>query len=147
MFSQRVKSVMKRKKFLTAPPQTTVGKAAELMASKNVGAVMVVEKERLIGIFTERDAVFRVIARGRDAQTTSLAEVMTTAPKTVDPDKTYGYALHMMHENGFRHVPVIENGKPVGIVSSRNALDPEMEEFVAEAQRRKYIRQGGSKEG
>jgi CBS domain-containing protein len=146
MFSQRVKSVMRRKKFLTAPPQTTVSKAAELMANKNVGAVMVVEKERLIGIFTERDAVFRVIARGRDAQTTTLAEVMTAAPKTVDPDKTYGYALLMMHENGFRHVPVIENGKPVGIVSSRNALDPEMEEFVSEAQRRKHIRQGTPKE-
>jgi signal-transduction protein with cAMP-binding, CBS, and nucleotidyltransferase domain len=46
----------------------------------------------------------------------------------------------MMHENGFRHVPVIENGKPIGIVSARNALDPEMEEFVSEAQRRKHIR-------
>ena len=142
MFSQRIRSVMKRKKVLMAPPETTVSKAAKLMASKNVGAVMVVENERLVGIFTERDAVFRVIARGRDAQTTSLAEVMTTAPKTVDPDKTYGYALHLMHENGFRHVPVIENGKPVGIVSSRNALDPEMEEFVAEEQRRQHIRQG-----
>jgi len=65
---------------------------------------------------------------------------MTTAPKTVDPDKTFGYALLMMHENGFRHVPVIENGKPVGIVSARYALDPEMEEFVSEVQRREHIR-------
>jgi CBS domain-containing protein len=130
---------MKQKKFLIAPPQTTVSKAAELMVNKNVGAVMVVEKERLIGIFTERDAVFRVIARGRDAQTTLLSEVMTAAPKTVDPDKTFGHALLMMHENGFRHVPVIENGKPVGIVSSRNALDPDLEEFVSEAQRRKHF--------
>ena len=139
MFSQRVKQVMERKKLLTAPPGTTVSKAAKLMANKNVGAVMVVENERLVGIFTERDAVFRVIARGRDAQTTRLAEVMTTAPLTVDPDKSYGHALLIMYENGFRHVPVIENGKPVGIVSSRNALDPEMEEFVSEAQRRKHI--------
>ena len=141
MFSQRVRSVMERRKILTAPPETTVGKAAELMAKKNVGAVMVVEHERLIGIFTERDAVFRVIARGRDAQTTRLADVMTTAPLTVDPDKSFGYALLMMHENGFRHVPVIENGKPIGIVSSRHALDPEMEEFVSEAQRRKHIQE------
>ena len=125
---------------LIAPPETTVSKAAKLMANKNVGAVMVVEKERLVGIFTERDAVFRVIARGLDAQTTRLADVMTTAPQTVDPDKTFGYALLMMHENGFRHVPVIENGKPVGIVSGRNALDPEMEEFVSEARRREHIR-------
>ncbi len=139
MFSQRIRSVMEQKKILTAPPETTVSKAAELMANRNVGAVMVVEHERLVGIFTERDVVFRVIARGRDAQTTRLAEVMTTAPLTVDPDKSYGHALLIMYENGFRHVPVIENGKPVGIVSSRNALDPEMEEFVSEAQRRKHI--------
>lgn len=140
MFSQRIRSVMERKKLLTAAPETTVSQAARLMAKKNVGAIMVVEDERLVGIFTERDAVFRVIARGRDTLTTRLADVMTTAPHTVDPDKSFGYALLMMHENGFRHVPVIENGKPIGIVSSRHALDPEMEEFVSEAQRRKHIR-------
>jgi CBS domain-containing protein len=140
MFSQRIRSVMEKKKLVTAPPETTVSQAAKLMAKKNVGAVMVVEGERLVGIFTERDAVFRVIARGRDTQATLLSDVMTTSPQTVDPDKTFGFALLMMHENGFRHVPVIENGKPIGIVSSRNALDPDLEEFVAEAQRRKHIR-------
>lgn len=141
MFNQRIRSVMEPHKVLTAPPDTTVSKAAELMAKRNVGAVMVVENEQLIGIFTERDAVFRVIARGRDSNTTLLSEVMTTAPKTIDPDKTFGYALLMMYENGFRHVPVIEHGKPIGIVSSRNALDPELEEFVSEAQRRKHIQE------
>ena len=140
MFSQRIRSVMERKKLLTAAPETTVSQAAKLMAKKNVGAVMVVENERLLGIFTERDAVFRVLAQGRDAQTTTLTEVMTSDPQTVDPDKSFGYALLMMHENGFRHVPVVEDGKLIGIVSSRNALDPEMEEFVSEAQRRKHIR-------
>lgn len=140
MFNQRIRNVMERAKLLIAPPETSVSTAAKLMAKKNVGAVMVVENERLVGIFTERDAVFRVIAKGRDSQTTLLADVMTTAPRTVDPEKSFGYALLMMHENGFRHVPVIENGKPIGIVSSRNALDPEMEDFVAEAQRRKHIR-------
>ena len=141
MFNQRIRSVMESHKVLIAPPMTTVSKAAELMAKKNVGAVMVVEAEQLVGIFTERDAVFRVIARGRDAQTTALSEVMTKAPQTVDPDKTFGYALLMMYENGFRHVPVIENGKPIGIVSSRNAMDPDLEEFVSEAQRRKHIQE------
>ena len=140
MFSQRIRSVMERKKLLTAAPKTTVSEAAKLMAKKNVGAIMIVEDERLVGIFTERDAVFRVIAKGRDTQTTQLAEVMTPAPQTVDPDKSFGYALLMMHENGFRHVPVVEKDKLIGIVSSRNALDPDLEEFVAEAQRRKHIR-------
>lgn len=141
MFNQRVKSVMESKKILMAPPQTTVGKAAELMAKRNVGAVMVVENERLVGIFTERDAVFRVIAQGRDCRSTLLSEVMTPDPHTIDPDKTFGYALLLMYENGFRHVPVIENGKPIGIVSARNALDPDLEEFVSEAQRRKHIKE------
>jgi len=140
MFSQRIRSVMERKKLLTAAPGTTVSEAAKLMAKKNVGAIMIVDDERLVGIFTERDALVRVIAKGRDTQTTQLSDVMTAEPQTLDPDKTFGYALLMMHENGFRHVPVIENGKPIGIVSSRNALDPDLEEFVAEAQRRKHIR-------
>ena len=140
MFSQRVRSVMEKKKLVTAAPETTVDQAAQLMAKRNVGALMIVEEGRLTGIFTERDALFRVMAKGRDAQTTTLADVMTTAPRTVDPGKTFGYALLIMHENGFRHLPVIENGKPIGIVSARNALDPDLEEFVAEAQRRKHIR-------
>lgn len=140
MFSQRVGTVMDRKKALLAPPETTVKEAARLMASKNVGAVMVVQERRLVGIFTERDAVFRVVARGLDPQTTPLAKVMTTAPQTIGPNETFGSALLTMHENGFRHMPVVENGEPIGIVSSRNALDPEMEEFVAEAQRRKHLR-------
>ena len=140
MFSLPVRSVMKRRKFLAAPPNTTVTKASLLMAKKNVGAILVVEGERLVGIFTERDAVFRVIAQGLDPHTTLLSDVMTTEPKTVDPEESYGYALLIMHENGFRHVPVIEDGKPIGIVSSRNALDPDMEEFVSEARRRKHIR-------
>lgn len=139
MFSQRIKSVMERKKVLISPPDTSVSEAAKMMAKKNVGAVMVVEDKRLVGIFTERDAVFRVIAKGRDAKTTRLAEVMTADPRTAGPNDSYGRALLMMHENGFRHVPVIENGELLGIVSSRNALDPDMEEFVSEAQRRKHL--------
>ena len=130
---------MERKKLLTTPPKTTVSKAAKLMAKGKVGAVMVVERKSVVGIFTERDAIVRVIARDRDVQTTRLADVMTAAPQTVSPDKSFGYALLMMHENGYRHVPVVKNGKLVGIVSARNALDPDLEEFTAESQRRKHI--------
>ena len=134
---------MQRRKVLKAPPETLVSKAAKLMADKNVGAVMVVEDERLVGIFTERDIVFRVVAQGLDARTTRLADVMTPAPDTVDPDKSFGYALLIMHERGFRHLPVIQDSKLVGIVSSRSAMDPELEEFSSEARRRKYFREQG----
>jgi CBS domain-containing protein len=143
MFDQPVGSVMQRRKVLKAPPKTLVSKAAKLMADKNVGAVMVVEDERLVGIFTERDIVFRVVAQGLDARTTRLADVMTPAPDTVDPDKPFGYALLLMHERGFRHLPVIRDSKLVGIVSSRSAMDPELEEFSFEARRRNYFRKQG----
>lgn len=138
MFGLRVRDVMDRRP-LTMPRDTCVGKAVKMMARDKTGAVMVVDNGRLSGIFTERDAVFRVMAADRDAETTRLAEVMTADPKTVDPDKSFGYAMLLMFENGFRHVPVVENGKLIGIVSARNALDPELEEFVAESQRRKQI--------
>jgi CBS domain-containing protein len=140
MLSEPIRNVMERKKVLIAPSDTSVSTVAKLMATNKVSAVMVVDNKRLVGIFTERDAVFRVIAQDRDAQTTRLVEVMTRAPKTVTPDESFGYALLMMHENGFRHVPVIENGEVIGIVSARNALDPELEEFESEAQRRKHVR-------
>jgi CBS domain-containing protein len=140
MFEQPIKNLMERKKFLTAPPGTTVSQAAKLMASKNVGAILVVENEHLIGIFSERDVVFRVIAQGLDAKTTVLSEVMTADPKSLEPGKSYGHALLLMQENGFRHVPVVENGRPIGIVSSRNAMDPDLEEFVFEERRREHHR-------
>jgi CBS domain-containing protein len=139
MFDKPVRSVMQRRKALKAVPETLVSKAAKLMAAKNVGAIMVVEDDRLVGIFTERDVVFRVVARGLDAHATRLADVMTRAPHTVDPDKPFGYALLVMQEKGFRHLPVIQDGKPIGIVSSRSAMDPELEEFVSEAHRRKHF--------
>ena len=136
---------MSAKKLLTASPETTVAQAARMMAKRKMSAVMVVDADgRLIGIFTERDAVHRVIARELDPDVTRLADVMTPDPKTVAPRETFGYALLQMHEQGFRHMPVVEDGRPVGMVSARNALDPDLEEFEAEAQRRKHIRRYAS---
>jgi CBS domain-containing protein len=140
MFDLPIRSVMERKRILLAPPQTSVSEAARLMAKRKISAVMVVEGGRLVGIFTERDAVYRVVAKERDPRTTRLAEVMTPDPKTVAPDESFGYAMLMMYEHGFRHAPVIEDSRPVGMVSARKALDPELEEFVAEERRRKHIR-------
>jgi CBS domain-containing protein len=130
---------MDRRKLLTAAPETTVLEASRLMMKRNTGAVLVVRQDQLIGIFTERDTVFRVIAQGRDPGTTTLAEVMTPSPRTVGPDKSFGYAMLQMHEVGCRHLPVVENGRAIGIVSARNALDPDLEEFAHEVLRRKRI--------
>lgn len=136
MFDLPLKSVMERKKFLTASPDKTVTQAARLMAAKNTGAVLVLEDEQLVGIFTERDLVFRVIAKGLNPQTTPLREVMTPDVKSLDASQTYGHALVIMQEHGFRHVPVIEHGHAVGIISSRNAMDPDLDEFVTDERRR-----------
>ena len=65
---------------------------------------------------------------------------MTRSPLALAPDRTYGHALLLMQEHGFRHVPVVENGRPIGIVSSRKAMDPELEEFVSEQRRREHHR-------
>ena len=140
MLGLPIKNVLEPRKLVVAAPHTTAAEAARLMKKGKVGAVLVVEEERLVGIFTERDALFRVIAEGRDPQSTLLRDVMTPDPTTVSLDETFGYALLLMHEKGFRHTPVVENGRPVGVVSARHALDPELEEFAAEAARRQHIR-------
>lgn len=140
MFDLPIRSVMERKKFITAAPDKTVSQAARLMATKDAGAVLVVEDRQLIGIFTERDVVFRVIAPGLDPKATLLREVMTADPKTLGPTQSYGHALVIMQENGFRHVPVVEEGQAIGIISSRNAMDPDLEEFVADQRRREHYR-------
>jgi CBS domain-containing protein len=136
MFDEPVRNVMQPQNFLKAARETLVSEAAKLMAARNVGAILVVEDDCLVGICTERDVLFRVVALGLDAQHTRLADVMTRVPYTVDPDKPFGYALLVMQEKGFRHLPVVQDGKPIGIVSSRSAMDPEFEEFSCEAIRR-----------
>ena len=140
MFDQPVKDIMQRQKLLKAPPETLVVKAAKLMSGKNVGAIAVVDDERLVGIFTERDLVFRVVARDLDVSATPIADVMTPHPKSIAPDAPFGTALLVMHEGGFRHLPVVDGGKVVGIVSARSAMDPDLEEFVSEVKRREHYR-------
>jgi CBS domain-containing protein len=122
-----------------APSTTHVEAAARLMKRRKVGALMIVDHGRLVGIFTERDALFRVVAENLDPRHTTLEGVMTRDPKTIDAEKPFGYALMMMHEGGFRHVPVMDHGQPIGMISARDALAPELEEFRAEMLHREEI--------
>jgi CBS domain-containing protein len=140
MFSERIGHSMKSEKLVTTASQASVFEVAELMLRHGVGAVLVVEGGSLIGIFTERDAVFRVLAAGRDARAVRVGEVMTPQPVTVGPEASFGHAMLLMHERGFRHVPVVEDGRLVGIVSARDALDPELEDFICEERRREALR-------
>ena len=112
-----------------AEKTATVLEAAVMMKQQGKGALLVVEGSRLTGIFTERDALFRVIAAGRDPATTKLADVMTPQPQTMHPDEPFVKALRVMHKRGFRHLPVVEHGRPLGVVSARDALDDDLYEL------------------
>ena len=134
-----VRSIIEQQNPLTANAELSVAEAARLMKERRVGAVLVVREGRLAGIFTERDAVFRVIAEGRDPARTAIADVMTPNPRTIAPDRPFGHALHLMYEGGFRHVPVVEDGRPLGVVSARDALGPDLEQFMADLDTRGHI--------
>jgi len=114
----------------------TVLEAAILMKEKGKGALLVVEASRLTGIFTERDALFRLLAEGRDPHATRLAEVMTAQPQTIHPDEPFVRALRMMHEGNFRHLPVVEFERPIGVVSVRDALDEDLYELRVDLEQR-----------
>jgi CBS domain-containing protein len=125
-----IRSIIQDQAPVTAPERTTVAEAARLMLRNSVGAVLVVDNGKLVGILTERDALFKVMATGRDAESTPIADVMTRNPQTIHPDKPFDDALRIMHASSFRHVPVVENDRPIGMVSARDALGPELEAFI-----------------
>ena len=127
-----VRSVVEGQTAITAAKSATVLEAATLMRQQGKGALLVLEGVKVIGIVTERDIVFRVVAAGRDPRTTRLVEVMTPQPQSIHPDKPFHHALNIMHRGGFRHVPVLENDRPLGIVSARDALDDDLYELRAD---------------
>jgi CBS domain-containing protein len=98
-------------------PQATVYEALELMADRNVGAVLVLENDKLVGIFTERDYARKVILKGKTSKTTTVGELMTTEVLYVSPDDTIENCMALMTEKRARHLPVMESGKLVGLVS------------------------------
>ncbi len=136
-----IRDVIKNQQPITAPANMSVRQAASVMKQRRIGAMMVVEQGRLAGISTERDALTGVVAEGRDPQTTTLAEVMTHNPRTISPDATFNAALELMHEGRFRHVPVVEDGVPVGMVSVRDAMGSELQTFVYELLRQDQMSQ------
>jgi len=116
--SELVSAVMSGR-LLVAAPGDTLGDAAHRMADRRVGAILVVDGDHLAGILTERD-VLR--AAGRGSVEGTVAQWMTADPDTVAPDATIGMAAAMMVHGGYRHVPVVDGGKLVGIVSIRDLL-------------------------
>ncbi len=104
--------------------QQTVREAARLMAAHAVGALAVIEEGRLVGIVSERDIVFRAVGEDLPVQSTSVAAIMTPEPVTVDIDDTISDSLAAKLGDVFRHLPVMENGQAVGLLSYRD-IPPE----------------------
>jgi CBS domain-containing protein len=110
--------ILKDQRPLILPAGATVQYACQRMRDRRVGAVLITdEARRLLGIFTGRDAVVRVLAEGKDPTKTTLADVMTVDPDTIASGRTAIDALRLMQDGGFRHVPVIQGDELIGIVS------------------------------
>ncbi len=131
-----IRDVIAGKVLVTAAKDHTVRAACRQMAEKRIGAILVVEAGRIVGIFTERDALNKVLATDRDPDKTLLVDVMVRDPQTIRGDKPLAYALHMMAEGGFRHVPVVDDGgAPLGMVSARDALGQDMVDLERDMRR------------
>jgi len=130
MGGRLVRDVIAGQQVISLPQDATVTAAARLMKQSNVGALIVTESARLVGLFTERDAVQRVLAEGLDPDTVPLSRVMSWGIVTITTDTSINRVLHIMQENNFRHVPVVDRlGAPVGMVSIRDALGDELMNF------------------
>jgi CBS domain-containing protein len=92
------------------------------MVDRNIGAVPVIHNGKLVGIFSERDLMRRVVAEGRDPRSTCMAEVMTDDPMTISTNENLENCMTLMRRHGFRHLPVCQDGQLVGIVSLRDIL-------------------------
>lgn len=132
MIDRSIRTLIADKESITCGESMPIAEAARVMKRNRIGAIMVVESDMLIGIFTERDALFRVLAEDRDVNATKVSDVMTRNPLSIHPDRQFSDALKIMHTGRFRHVPVVENGRAVGMVSASDAMGPELEAFVWE---------------
>ena len=118
MSERQMIDIVRDQRPLTMPPTATVAEACRRMCDRRVGAVLVTEDgDRLVGIFTGRDAVDRVLAEALDAASALLADVMTRDPHSMPPGRTAIEALRLMQDGGFRHIPITDGDRVVGIVS------------------------------
>lgn len=118
MTQRHLSDMVHDQKPVTLPKSATVKEACRAMRERRVGAVLVTDGgDRLVGIFTGRDAVCRVLSEARSAAKTKLADVMTPNPDTIAPGCGAVEALRVMRDGGFRHLPVVDQGRVVGIVS------------------------------
>jgi CBS domain-containing protein len=107
---------------LTVAPDTTVAEAVEQMNAARTGLVLVVADQLLVGIFTERDILLNLVGTGEDLNQIKVRDCMTRAPETVEATDSLRIALNKMSVGGFRHIPIAERGRVLGMVTAKDAL-------------------------
>ena len=114
-----ISQILKAKggKTWTVSPNTTVYDALSLMAQKDIGALVVVENDTVIGLFSERDYARKVILQGKSSKETEVNEIMTDEVLCVGPDQTVAKCMALMTEKRIRHIPILDKGQLVGVIS------------------------------
>ena len=113
----------KGRRVVSIKPDASVLDAVKLMADEGIGSVVVMEGEELKGIVTERDYARKVIIKGRSSESTPIADIMTPDVKTTTPEATVDTCMALMHSLNCRHLPVLEDGKVVAMISSRDLVE------------------------
>jgi len=142
---KNVKDILKSKKvgILTIAPDAMVLAAIELMAEKNVGSLLVMEGDKLVGIITERDYSRKVILAGKSSSNTLVKEIMTQKLVVIQPSSTIEECMVLMIENSVRYLPVIEGGKAIGVISIGNVVNTIIsEQNIVINNLQQYIMQG-----
>ena len=123
-----LRRVIHRRDLVAAPPTATVMEVASLMTDAHVGALCILDGDALVGIFSERDLMTRVLVAGRDARRTLVAEVMTRDVVTACIDDSRNDCISKMREERFRHLPVLDGDRVIAMLSMRDLLRDEIEE-------------------
>ena len=131
----QVYDLIKNQDTYRADAEQSVLDVALAMVERNIGAVPVLRDGLLVGVFSERDLMKRVVVEGRDAAATRIADVMTANPFTVEPDQDVCSCMALMQHHGFRHLPIMgPHGKLLGVFSVRDALPREVGAAVSMAE-------------
>lgn len=120
MSKRPVREIIERDTLVRTDPSASVKAAADQMAENRCGSILVMEDDVVIGIFTERDLLMRVVHAGLDPAETKVGEVMTKTPDTIAADEPVGDAIRAMDQFSYRYLPVIDGGRCIGVISTRH---------------------------
>ena len=117
-----LKQMLKPRALWTVGPADSVLVAARIMAEKNIGFLVVLGNGKIVGVLSERDCIRRVVLAGKSAEDTPVADIMVREVVTADLKDTFADCMRLMHTHGIRHLPVLDNGEVVGVISVRDLM-------------------------